>query len=137
MASAADKPARRARPLSPHLQVYSFLINTVMSIVHRMTGAVLYVGSALIVWWLAAAAFGPEAYATVAAVFESIPGRIVLILYCWALMHHMFGGLRHFVWDTGHGFDLAMVDKLAWGTLFASVASTALIVLLAFSGVAG
>ena len=134
MAAPANRSQQTDRPLSPHLQIYTPLINMVMSIVHRITGAALYVGTLLLVWWLIAAATGPEAFATVSAVFGSWLGRIVLIGYCWALLHHMFGGIRHFIWDMGTGFELATVDKLAWGTLFASLAATAFICLLAFGG---
>jgi succinate dehydrogenase / fumarate reductase cytochrome b subunit len=114
----------RERPLSPHLQVYRPLINMVMSIVHRVTGVALYVGTLLLAWWLAALASGPAYFSTVADIFGSTPGRIVLLGYTWALMHHMLGGLRHFIWDTGRGYDLATVDRLSWGTIVGSLALT-------------
>ena len=136
MAAPANRSGQTARPLSPHLQVYTPLINMVMSIVHRITGAALYFGTLLLAWWLVAAATGPQAYATASAVLGSWFGTIVLIGYCWALLHHMFGGIRHFIWDMGSGFELATVDKLAWGTLIASVAATVVICWLAFGGVA-
>jgi succinate dehydrogenase / fumarate reductase, cytochrome b subunit len=112
------------RPLSPHLQVYRPPINMVMSIVHRITGAALYFGTVLLAWWLTAAATGPEYFSYVSGLFSSLPGRIVLVGYTWALMHHMLGGLRHFVWDTGRGYELATIDKLSWGTLILSVLFT-------------
>ena len=115
------------RPLSPHLQVYRPLINMVMSIVHRMTGAALYFGTILLAGWLTAAAAGPEAFNWANSAFNSSLGRIVLFGYTWVLMHHMLGGLRHFVWDTGHGYDNATVDRLSWGTLIGSVSLTAII----------
>lgn len=134
MAAPANRTGQRARPLSPHIQVYSPLINMMMSIVHRITGAALYFGTLLLVWWLLAAAAGPDAYATATAVLGSWFGRLVLVGYCWALLHHMFGGIRHFIWDMGKGFELGTVDKLAWGTLVASIAATIVICAFAFSG---
>lgn len=119
--------ARPERPLSPHLQVYSPTINMVMSIVHRMTGAALYFGSLLLAWWLIAAAVGPDYFNFVNGIFGSFIGRVVLFGYTWALMHHMMGGIRHFIWDTGRGYDLKTIDLLSWGSLVASVALTALI----------
>ncbi|MBX9927096.1 MAG: succinate dehydrogenase, cytochrome b556 subunit [Hyphomicrobiaceae bacterium] len=123
--------SQRERPLSPHLQVYRPLINMVMSIVHRITGVALYLGTILLAWWLAALATGPGYFAYVSDIFGSLPGRIVLLGYTWALMHHMLGGLRHFVWDTGHGYELSTIDKLSWGTLIGSLALTGLIWFLA------
>ena len=89
-----------------------------LSILHRATGLALYAGTGLLAWWLLAAASGPEAYAQVQAVSAAWYGRLVLFGYTWALFHHMFGGIRHFIWDTGRGFDLKHVEILARITAF-------------------
>ena len=103
----------RARPLSPHIQIYRWTLTMMLSILHRATGVALYAGTVLLAWWLLAAATGPEAYAQVQAVSSAWYGRLVLFGYSWALFHHMFGGLRHFIWDTGRGFDLKHVEIIA------------------------
>ena len=112
------------RPLSPHLQIYRPLINMVMSIVHRLTGTALYFGTILLVWWLTAAATSERYFNFVNGLAGTWPGKLVLFGYTWALMHHMLGGLRHFLWDTGHGYDLKTIDRLSWGTLILSIALT-------------
>jgi succinate dehydrogenase / fumarate reductase, cytochrome b subunit len=129
MAEAKHAIAKHAieRPLSPHLQIYKPLINMVMSIVHRITGAALYAGTALLAWWLVALAIGPRYFDYVNSIFGTIPGKLVLFGYTWALMHHMLGGIRHLIWDTGRGFDLRMVNILSWMTIIGSVALTAAI----------
>lgn len=119
------------RPLSPHIQIYTPLINMVMSIFHRITGAALYFGTLLLAWWLIAAATGPAYFDYVNGIMGSWPGRIVLVGYTWALIHHMLGGVRHFIWDLGHGYDLKTIDMLSWGTLVLSVSITALIWIVA------
>ena len=116
--------ARIERPLSPHLQIYSPLINMVMSIMHRLTGAALYFGSLLLAWWLIAAASGPEYFEYVNGIFGSILGRIVLLGYTWALINHALGGIRHFIWDTGKGYDLRTIDILSWGSAILGVVLT-------------
>ncbi|MGQ0673531.1 MAG: succinate dehydrogenase, cytochrome b556 subunit [Hyphomicrobium sp.] len=115
------------RPLSPHLQIYAPSSSMVMSILHRLTGAALYVGTLLLVCWLVAAATGPEAFAEVSAHFNSLPGRIVLFGYTWALFQHMIGGVRHFIWDTGAGHELKSITLLSWSTLALSVLLTFLV----------
>ncbi len=125
MQATSGRGARPERPLSPHLQIYAPLINMVMSIVHRITGAALYLGSLLLALWLIAAATGPGAYDYVLSWFGTWLGNLVLLGYTWALMHHMLGGIRHFIWDTGHGYDLKMIDLLSWGSLAASLVLTA------------
>ena len=126
-AAGTDRKVRRERPLSPHLQVYRLLINMVMSILHRMTGAALYVGTLLLAWWLVAIASGPKQYEVVASFFASLPGQVLLIGYTWALVHHMLGGIRHLIWDTGRGFSLRSINVLSWLTIIGSVTLTALI----------
>ncbi|MEL6373592.1 MAG: succinate dehydrogenase, cytochrome b556 subunit [Pseudomonadota bacterium] len=121
------------RPLSPHLQVYKFMINTVMSIFHRMTGMALYFGTLLLAWWLIAAAYGPEHFAVANWFFGSIFGQIILFGYTWALLHHLLGGVRHFIWDTGAGFDLATIDRLGWATIIGSVSLTLLVWIVALT----
>lgn len=122
-----NSPAHSKRPLSPHLQIYTPHINMVMSIVHRITGGALYFGAIGLAWWLFAAAYSADYYAYVSSWFATWPGQVVLFGYTWALMHHMFGGIRHFVWDLGYAYDLKTVDLLSWGTLVLSVVATALI----------
>ena len=50
------------------------------------------------------AAVSPRAFASVEWALGSILGRLVLFGYTWALLHHMLGGMKHLVWDTGYGF---------------------------------
>ncbi|MBB3809551.1 succinate dehydrogenase, cytochrome b556 subunit [Pseudochelatococcus contaminans] len=117
----AKSPARPAeRPLSPHLQIYSLTWTMAMSVIHRATGIALYAGTLLLAYWLVSLAAGPAAYAIAQDVFGSVIGRVVLFGYTWALLHHMAGGIRHFVWDLGYGFDYKSRMGLARGTLIAS-----------------
>lgn len=127
MAVTSGRGVRPQRPLSPHLQIYSPLINMVMSIVHRMTGSALYLGSLLLAWWLIAAATGPDYYNYFLSWCDTWFGKLVLLGYTWALMHHMMGGIRHLIWDSGYGYDLKTVDLLSWGSLAASLVLTVIV----------
>ena len=115
------------RPLSPHLSIFRPLITMVMSIVHRITGAALYLGMVLLAWWLLAAATGPGAFATANGVFGSWFGLLTLLGFTWALLHHLLGGIRHLIWDTGAGYSYTARNGLAWATLIGSVALTLLV----------
>ncbi len=122
----------RERPLSPHLQVYKPMLTTAMSIFHRLTGAALYFGMFLVVWWLIAAASGPVYFDLVNGFFGSWFGRIILFGYTWAAIHHMLGGLKHLVWDAGHGFELSTVERVARLQLGGSIVLTILIWVIAY-----
>ncbi len=127
MSHAGNGPGLRQRPLSPHIDIYTFKINMIMSILHRITGAMLYLGTVLLACWLLAAAAGPEHFAYVNGWFGTWLGRLVLFGYTWALLHHMLGGIRHFIWDLGYGFDLETVDQLGWMTGIGAAALTVLV----------
>jgi len=127
MAQAGSGPKANARPLSPHLQVYSPQINMVMSIFHRITGAALYFGTIILVVWLLAVATGRGNYELFMGLLTNPIGLAVMVGYTWALMHHMLGGIRHLIWDTGRGFDLGTVNMLSWGTLVGSLSLTVLV----------
>jgi succinate dehydrogenase / fumarate reductase, cytochrome b subunit len=113
------------RPLSPHLGIYRPQVNMVMSILHRLTGGALYFGTLLLAVWLVAAAMGERQFAMVNQIFGHPLGKLMLFGYSWALIHHMLGGMRHLVWDTGRGLTLRAVDVLSWLTIIASLSLTA------------
>jgi len=121
------------RPLSPHLQIYRPMLTMMMSIAHRITGAGLYFGTLLIAWWLVSLASGPDAYAGFAWYIGSFVGQLVLFGFTWALIHHMLGGLRHFFWDTGRGFDLGLIEVIARMTLAGSLALTVLVWIVGYA----
>lgn len=125
--STATRPGMRERPLSPHLQVYRLIPTMLMSIVHRITGGALYFGTLLVAWWLVAAATSESYFDFVSWIYGSWIGRLVLFGYTWALLHHMLGGLRHLVWDTGALMDKNTSTRLAWATGAASVTLTVLV----------
>ncbi|MGF1527732.1 MAG: succinate dehydrogenase, cytochrome b556 subunit [Candidatus Competibacterales bacterium] len=102
------------RPLSPHLQIYRLPLLALLSISHRATGVALAVGTLLLTYWLAAAAAGPEAFATAQGLLGSWLGRIVLFLWTLALFYHLGNGIRHLVWDAGYGFQLATAQRSGW-----------------------
>ena len=118
------------RPLSPHLQVYKFIPTMAMSIIHRITGGAMYFGTILVAWWLIAAASGKETFDWVNGIYGSWIGLIILFGYTWVLIHHMLGGLRHFMWDLGYGFDKHFTTKLAKALPVASVLLTVVIWLI-------
>lgn len=102
-----------ARPMSPHLQVWKWGPHMLVSILHRVTGSgMATVGTLLMVWWLAAAASGKEAYATFLDPFTYQTGELNIIGYVfgvgltWCFFTHIGNGIRHFFMDAGALFEL-------------------------------
>jgi len=112
------------RPLSPHLEVYQPQLTSVLSILHRVTGAALAVGSLLLVCWLAAAASGPESYATAEKFFGNWFIQLLLFGWTFALFYHLCNGVRHLSWDLGFGFEMDTVYKSGKAVVIAAAILT-------------
>ena len=106
MAKTSTQSQPKARPLSPHLQIYRWKIPMLTSILHRMTGVALVFGSLVIVWWLVAAAMGIEQYGVFVTGISHPLGKLVMIGWTWAFWYQMLNGMRHLFWDAGYGFKL-------------------------------
>jgi succinate dehydrogenase / fumarate reductase cytochrome b subunit len=127
MNSKTDTLKPRPRPLSPHLQVYSWLITSTLSILHRLTGVVLSFGLLLIVAWIVTAAYAPETYDQVNTCLSSIYGKIILIGFSLALFYHLCNGIRHLFWDMGKGFELKTVTATGVTVILTALTLTALV----------
>jgi succinate dehydrogenase / fumarate reductase cytochrome b subunit len=112
------------RPLSPHLQIYKPQLTSVLSISHRATGVALSVGALLLVWWLLAGALGAESYGRAQSFLGSWIGVLLMIGWTFSLFFHLCNGIRHLVWDTGHGLDLPTSYASGWMVVAASIVLT-------------
>ena len=99
------------RPLSPHIQVYRPQITSVLSILHRITGVALTLGTLFLTWWLVSAAYGPEAFETSQAFLGSWFGHLILWGFTFSLFYHLGNGIRHLAWDFGWGFEMPVLQK--------------------------
>ena len=115
------------RPLSPHLQVYRWPISMAISILHRITGVALGVGTLLLTWWLVSAATSDEAFDRAQWFLGSAIGLLLLFGWSAALIFHFFSGIRHLAWDAGIGFDPPAYNTTGWGTLIATGVCTVLV----------
>jgi succinate dehydrogenase / fumarate reductase, cytochrome b subunit len=121
---AAKAVVAAPRPMSPHLQVYRPQLTSILSITHRATGVALAAGTLLLVWWLVAAAAGPEQFATVRAVIASWFGKLVLLGWTASLFFHLANGIRHLFWDAGLGFELRTTYASGWLVVAATLVLT-------------
>lgn len=100
------------RPLSPHLQIWRWGPAMLISILHRVTGNALAIaGGLLFTAWLVSLSMGAETYQMVKELLTSPVGYFVLIGLSWSFFQHMLSGLRHFVLDTGAGYEVESNNK--------------------------
>ena len=123
---------RVERPLSAFMigPYYRPQLTSITSIMTLITGIALIVAVVMIVWWLLAAAAGPEYFDTADAFVTSWFGDIILTLSCWALWYHYLAGLRHLIWDAGRGLDLPTAEMLGWICIGGSVVLTLITILV-------
>ena len=115
---------RGNRPLSPHLSIYRLQLTSITSIFTRLTGNALIVGALLIVWWFAALASGPEAYARANSFLTSWFGDLIMFGSVVCLWYHMLAGIRHLVWDSGHMLDVERSELAGMAIILMSILLT-------------
>ncbi len=130
MADVTHRVRPQDRPLSPHIQIYRWQIPMLTSILTRVTGNGLIVASVLIVWWLLAAASGPDYFAFVDGIVRSWFGKLIFLGSIWAVWYHFCAGLRHLWFDSGRGLDIPTAERLGWTVIGASVALTLLTIII-------
>ncbi|KAI5309814.1 hypothetical protein KEM55_002350 [Ascosphaera atra] len=124
--SEALKRQRLNRPVSPHLQIYEPQITSILSSLHRITGAVMagslyifgsaYLVSPLLGWHLESGA--------IAAMVGSMPLLAKIGLKFFAALpftFHASNGVRHLWWDMGKGFTIPAISKTGWSVVGISV----------------
>lgn len=121
--------ATRERPLSPFMlgTHYQLQLTSALSILFRAAGVAIAIGSVVLVVWLVALAFDPEAFARLGAFLASLPGLAGLMLLSAALVYHFFNGLRHLAWDAGWGYEIPKAYASGYAVIAAWVAFTALL----------
>jgi succinate dehydrogenase / fumarate reductase, cytochrome b subunit len=110
--------------MSPHLQIWRWHVTMLTSILHRVTGVGLYLAGLMVAGWAVSLASGPEAYATFKAVLGSPLGKLVMLGMTASLFYHLANGIRHLVWDFGHGLDLKSANSSAYMVFGFTVAAT-------------
>ena len=118
------------RPLSPHIQIYRPQLTSITSILTRITGNGLILGTLLAVWWLLAAATSDSYFAVANAVVTSWFGKLIFLGSVWALWYHYLAGLRHLYFDAGKGLDIPTAEKLGWACIIGSVVLTILTIII-------
>lgn len=127
-----DPRGAAARPLSPHLGIWRWHLTMACSIFHRASGIALYVGALMLAAWAVALASGPDAYASYTGLLGTILGKLVMFGLTVAAFYHLASGLRHLVWDAGHGYDPKTSDLTGAVCIAFGVAAALAVWLIAY-----
>jgi succinate dehydrogenase / fumarate reductase cytochrome b subunit len=124
----------RARPLSPHLQVYRWQIGNTLSILHRLTGVALALGIVALAYWLMSLAGGEDSYDGAMRLYASPVGLVALAGWTFCFMYHLLNGVRHLFWDAGYGFERRQRHTSGWIAVLGALALTIGVGLVAWHG---
>jgi succinate dehydrogenase / fumarate reductase cytochrome b subunit len=115
------------RPMSPYMlgPYYKFQITSVLSILNRLTGVFMAVVSVpLLLCWLVALASGEQQFAALGVWLGSLLGKLVIAASVFCFSFHLFGGIRHLIWDAGWMMEMSQVRFSGWLAIIASVVLT-------------
>jgi succinate dehydrogenase / fumarate reductase cytochrome b subunit len=107
-------------PLSPHLQIYSWHISSLLSITHRVVGVINFIAVIFVSLWTILLLFGESNYESIQIFFQSFFGKFFIIALCWTFSFHILNEIRHLAWDMGYGFDLKVSRITGVITIFGS-----------------
>ena len=117
-------------PLSPHIQIYSWNISSLVSISHRVTGIINIIIVTLICIWVTLLLLGNTNYDLVQKFFETYFGKFLIISTVWSFSFQILSEIRHIFWDLGFGFELKTSNITGLLVIFGSLFLTILIFIL-------
>tara|TARA_S200000501_G_scaffold102573_1_gene96092 strand:+ start:7287 stop:7670 length:384 start_codon:yes stop_codon:yes gene_type:complete len=117
-------------PLSPHIQIYSWHISSIVSITHRITGIINMIAMTLICFWLSFLLLGELSYNFLQNILNTFFGKFIIISIVWSFSFQILSEIRHLFWDIGIGFELKMSNITGLIVIFGSFVLTVMIFIL-------
>jgi len=117
-------------PLSPHIQIYSWNISSLISISHRIIGVINIFVLTFVCLWIFLLLLGETNYDYIKFFLQSIFGKFTILGIIWSFNFQILSELRHLFWDLGYGFELKTSKITGLVVIFGSIIFTILIYLL-------
>ena len=116
-------------PLSPHIQIYSWNISSLISISHRITGVLNILVLTFVCLWISLLLLGETNYDYIKFFLQSIFGKFIILVIIWSFNFQVLSEVRHLFWDLGYGFELKTSKITGLIVIFGSIIFTVLIYL--------
>jgi succinate dehydrogenase / fumarate reductase cytochrome b subunit len=107
-------------------------VTMLTSILHRVTGVGIYLGGLIVAVWAIALAGGPETYAMFLGIMGAWYGKVVLFGMSASLFFHLGNGVRHIIWDFGHGLSKEDASSSSFAVLGFAIAATGAVWAIAY-----
>ena len=119
----------KENPLSPHIQIYSWNISSLISISHRIVGVINIQILILVCLWIALLSLGETNYEYIKFFLQSFFGKFFIVCIVWSFTFQILSEIRHLFWDFGYGFELKTSKISGLIVIFGSLILTVLIYL--------
>ena len=116
-------------PLSPHIQIYSWNISSLISISHRIIGVINILVLTFVCLWISLLLLGETNYDYIKFFLQSIFGKFTILGIIWSFSFQILSEVRHLFWDLGYGFELKTSKITGLLVIFGSIIFTILIYL--------
>ena len=118
------------KPLSPHIQIYSWHISSLVSISHRITGIINIIAITVICFWSCWLILGENNYDFMNYFLGSLISKFIILGVVWSFSFQILSEIRHLIMDTGYGFELQTTKVTGLLVIFGSLVLTVLIYLI-------
>ncbi|MBU3694708.1 MAG: succinate dehydrogenase, cytochrome b556 subunit [Rhodocyclaceae bacterium] len=115
------------RPKHLDLLRISLPLPAKVSILHRVSGALLFLALPILIYYLDQSLDSAEGFAAAAAFFDQPLAKLAALLLVWSYAHHFCAGIRYLLLDLHVGLDRVPANRSAAIVLVASLALTALV----------
>ena len=119
----------KENPLSPHIQIYSWNVSSLISISHRIVGVLNIQILILVCLWIALLSLGEANYEYIKLFLQSFFGKFLIVCIIWSFIFQILSEIRHLFWDFGYGFKLKTSKISGLFVIFGSLILTVLIYL--------
>ena len=115
--------------LSPHIQIYSWDISSLISISHRIIGVINILVLTFVCLWISLLLLGETNYDYIKFFLQSIFGKFTILGIIWSFSFQILSEVRHLFWDLGYGFELKTSKITGLIVILGSIIFTILIYL--------
>lgn len=123
------KAVNSQRPVNLDLRTIKLPVTAYTSILHRISGVILFVGIAIMLYALDKSLSSEEGFASVKACLTSPLAKLVIWALLSALLYHLVAGIRHLIMDAGIG------ETLEGGKLGSKIVIAVSVVVIVLAGV--
>ena len=111
-------------PLSPHIQIYSWHISSLVSISHRITGIINIIAITFICLLASLLIFGESKFEFINLLLSSLIGKFIILGLTWSFSFQALSEIRHLIMDLGYGFELKTTKITGLIVIFGSIVLT-------------